>query len=145
MKSLFWILALFALAVGISLSAHVNDAYILFVLPPYRAEISLIPAILLAVTGFLTLYALLRVVALALSLPRRIRESHLRKKREKAAKSFGNAVRLYLQGKERKAVDVAAKLRDDEDWSELASLLLERASSEAETAVMREEADTGKS
>ena len=47
MKGLLWVLALFALAVGISLAAHVNDGYVLLVLPPYRAEISLNLAILL--------------------------------------------------------------------------------------------------
>ena len=126
MKSLFWILALFALAVGISLSARINDAYILFVLPPYRAEISLIPAIFLGVIGFMALYTLLRVVAMASSLPRRIQELRARRQRRRAAETFGKAVRLYLEGETRKVIKATAKLRDAEEWSELAGLLAER-------------------
>ena len=41
MKGLFWILALFGLAVAVALGARVNDGYVLLVLPPYRAEVSL--------------------------------------------------------------------------------------------------------
>jgi HemY protein len=134
MKSLFWVLALFALAVGISLSARINDAYILFVLPPYRAEISLIPAILLGAVGFVALYTLLRVIALALSLPRKMRELHLRRKHKKAAETFGKAVRLYLEGETRKVIIATEKLRDAEEWSELAVLLAERVASETAEA-----------
>ena len=66
MKGLFWILALFALAVGISLVMHVNEGYVLLVLPPYRAEISLNLAVLLAVLGFVAFHVLLRTAALTL-------------------------------------------------------------------------------
>ena len=41
MKGLFWLLALFALAVGLSMAMRFNDAYVLIVLPPWRAEVSL--------------------------------------------------------------------------------------------------------
>ena len=41
MKSLFWLLALFALAVGVALGGRYNDGYVLLVMPPYRTEISL--------------------------------------------------------------------------------------------------------
>lgn len=41
MRRLLWLLALCALAVGISLAARFNQRYILLVLPPYRAELSL--------------------------------------------------------------------------------------------------------
>jgi len=55
MKGLLWVLALFALAVGISLAAHFNEGYVLLVSPPYRAEISLNLAILLILGGFVSL------------------------------------------------------------------------------------------
>ena len=34
MRGLFWILALFAAAVGLALAARVNDGYVLVVFPP---------------------------------------------------------------------------------------------------------------
>jgi HemY protein len=130
MKSLFWILTLFALAVGISLAMHVNEGYVLFVLPPYRAEISFNFAILLTVLGFGVFYVLLRALALASSLPRRIRESRARRQREKTAEAFGEGVRLYLAGKQRKAIDTVAKLSGEGAWPALAASLAARAASE---------------
>ena len=47
MRGLMWVLAVFALAVGLSLAARLNDGYAILALPPYRAELSLNLAILL--------------------------------------------------------------------------------------------------
>ena len=82
MRGLLWVLTLFALAVGISLAARFNEGYVLLVLPPYRAEISLNLAILFFLGGFVIVYALLRGVALTLSLPGRVREFRQRRQRE---------------------------------------------------------------
>ncbi|MDR0577471.1 MAG: hypothetical protein LBI87_08045 [Candidatus Accumulibacter sp.] len=129
MKSLFWILALFALAVGISLTMRVNEGYVLLVMPPYRVEVSLYFAVLLAVSGFAVFYALLRALSLVFSLPRRMRESQARRRRDKAAETFGEGVRLYLAGERRKAIDVLAGLRDG-TWPALAATLAARAAGE---------------
>ncbi|MDR2452641.1 MAG: hypothetical protein LBE85_12970 [Candidatus Accumulibacter sp.] len=130
MKSLFWILVLFALAVGISLVMRGNEAYVQVVLPPYRAEASLNFAALLAMIGFAALYVLLRILALISSLPRRLRESRLRRSREKATARFSEGVRLYLAGETRKAIDAVSGLRDDDAWSKLAAQLTARAESD---------------
>jgi len=98
MRGLLWVLALFALAVGISLAMHVNDGYVLLVMPPYRAEISFNLAILLVLLAFAVLYAFLRAAALTLSLPRRVRAFRERREREKSLAAFGEGVRLYLSG-----------------------------------------------
>jgi HemY protein len=131
MKSLFWILILFAVAVGISsLALRGNEAYVLIVLSPYRIEVSFNFAVLLAALGFAALYVLLRILALLSSLPRRIRESRARRQREKADETLGEGVRLYLAGEARKAIDAVSGLKDDETWSKLASQLTARAESD---------------
>jgi HemY protein len=130
MKSLFWILVLFALAVGISLVMRDNEAYVQVVLPPYRAEASLNFAVLLAMIGFAALYVLLRILALISSLPRRLRESRARRSHEKATARFSEGVRLYLAGETRKAIDTVSGLRDDDAWSKLAAQLTARAESD---------------
>ena len=123
MRGLFWILALFALAVGISLAMHVNDGYVLLVMPPYRAEISLNLAILLVLLAFAVLYAFLRAAALTLSLPRRVRAFRERREREKSLAAFGDSVRLYFSGSLREAQDKAGEVRGDGPWPELAAML----------------------
>jgi HemY protein len=126
MKGLLWVLALFGLAVGISLAAHYNDGYLLLVLPPYRAEISLNLAILLILGSFFTLYALLRGVALTLSLPRRVREFRERRRREKLAESLYDVVRLLFEGRYAQAMKKAAEAHAGGQSPALAALLAAR-------------------
>ena len=138
MRGLFWILALFALAVGISLAMHVNDGYVLLVMPPYRAEISLNLAILLVLLVFAVLYAFLRAAALTLSLPRRVRAFRERREREKSLAAFGDSVRLYFSGSLREAQDKAGEVRGDGPWPELAAMLAAAAARESGSRAARE-------
>lgn len=108
MKGLLWVLALFALAVGVSLAAHFNDGYVLLVFPPYRAEVSLNLAILVILGSFVTLYALLRAVALTLSLPGRVRAFRKRRKAEKMLKTFYDSTRLLFEGRFSQAMKKAS-------------------------------------
>lgn len=99
MRRLLWLLALCALAVGISLAARFNQRYILLVLPPYRAEISLNLAIVLLALTFVLLYGLFRAAALTVSLPNRVRSFRERRRCEKAAVAFQDAMRLLFKGR----------------------------------------------
>lgn len=127
MRGLLWVLALFALAVGISLAMRVNHGYVLLVLPPYRAEISLNLAILLLLLGFAALYGFLRAASLTLSLPRRVREYRARRVREKAAEAFAEGVRLLFEGRFGKAMKKAVDAYRGEPSNALAALLAARA------------------
>ena len=97
MRALLWLLTLCALAAGVALAAQYNDGYLLLVLPPYRAEISLNLALLLLLAVFVVVYGLLRGIALTASLPRRVREFRARKQREKADAALFECVRLPFQ------------------------------------------------
>lgn len=99
MRALLWLLTLAALAVGLSLAARYNDGYVLVVLPPWRAELSLNLAVLLAAAGFLLLYFLLRVLVNALRLPGAVREFRERRQRQKADARLRDAMRLLQEGR----------------------------------------------
>jgi HemY protein len=124
---LLWLLTLFALAVGISLAARFNDGYVLLVFPPYRAEISLNLAILLMLAGFVTLYGLLRGIALTLSLPNRVRSFRERRRREKAAVVFQDAMRLLFEGRYSQALKKAGEAHAAGQSPGLAALVAARA------------------
>ncbi|MCX7179850.1 MAG: heme biosynthesis protein HemY, partial [Proteobacteria bacterium] len=94
MRALLWLLTLAALAVGLALAARYNDGYVLLVLPPWRAELSLNLMILLQLIGFALCYLLLRVVLHALHLPQAVREFRARRQREQAERALGDAVRF---------------------------------------------------
>ena len=98
MKSLFWILALFIAAAAIALLAHFNEGYVLFVVPPYRAEVSFNFALLGLFVGFVACYAALRALTLAFSLPERTRLFREQRRDKKALTLFLDAQKAYLEG-----------------------------------------------
>jgi HemY protein len=126
MRGLLWLLALFALAVGVSLAARFNDGYVLVVFPPWRAEISLNLALVLIAGGFVVLYALLRGVALTLSLPNRVREFRERRQRDKAAGTFQDAMRLLFEGRYSQALKKAGEAHAAGQSPGLAALIAAR-------------------
>ena len=99
MRTLLWLLTLAALAVGLSLAARYNDSYVLFVLAPWRVEISLNLLLILQAVGFLLLYLILRGVVNTLRLPDKVREFRARRVREKASAALAEAMRLMQEGR----------------------------------------------
>ena len=99
MRILLWLLALFALAVGVSLAFGYNEGYVLVVLPPWRAELSLNLFVVLAVGGFLLGHALLRMISHTLHLPQAVQVFRERKRREKAERALREAVLQLFEGR----------------------------------------------
>ncbi|MBZ0145029.1 MAG: heme biosynthesis protein HemY, partial [Rhodocyclaceae bacterium] len=99
MRILLWLLALFALAVGVSLAFGYNEGYVLVVLPPWRAELSLNLFVVLAVGGFLLGHALLRMISHTLHLPQAVQAFRERKRREKAERALREAVLQLFEGR----------------------------------------------
>ncbi|MBL8397968.1 MAG: hypothetical protein JNL84_07470 [Candidatus Accumulibacter sp.] len=98
MKALLWLLALFGLAVVVSVSARFNEGYLLLVLPSYRAEITLNLALILSAAVFALLYGLLRALSLTASLPGQARDYRQRRRREEAIDTFEQAVQSLYAG-----------------------------------------------
>ncbi len=126
MKGLFWLLALFALAVGLSMAMRFNDAYVLIVLPPWRAEVSLNLALAVLFGGFVLLYGALRGIALTLSLPGRVRVYRETQRKAKAASVFQDAVRLLFEGRFGHALKKAAEAHSAGEAPGLAALIAAR-------------------
>ena len=81
MKSLFWLLAVFAAAVAFVLLGRIDAGYVLFVFPPYRVELSMLLFAIVALVAFLACYAVLRLLGHALSLPALVRAFRARRRR----------------------------------------------------------------
>jgi HemY protein len=73
MRTWFWTLLVFVLAVGLALVLHEHSGNVLILVQPWRIELSLTLAVLLLLAGFLVLYVVLRVLAWVLSSPDRFR------------------------------------------------------------------------
>ena len=127
MKGLFWILALFGLAVAVALGARLNDGYVLLVFPPYRAEVSLNLFVLALVGLFLSLYIASRALAVTFGLPQRVRQYRERRHLEKAGQVFQDAVRLLFEGRFGQALKKANEAYEAGTARGLSALIAARA------------------
>jgi len=126
-KGLFWILALFALAVAVALGAQLNDGYVLVVFPPWRVEISLNLFGLALLVFLIVIYAVARTVSLTAALPKRAAEYRERRQRERAALVFQDAVRLLFEGRFGQALKKATEAHAAGTAPGLSALIAARA------------------
>ncbi len=127
MKGLFWILALAGLAVAAALGARLNDGYLLLVIPPWRAEVSLNLFIIALLGLFLVFYAVLRVLAATFGLPKRVQEYRARRQRDQAGLVFQDAVRLLFEGRFGQAMKKATEAHGNGTAPGLSALIAARA------------------
>ncbi|QDX81293.1 hypothetical protein B9N43_08575 [Denitratisoma sp. DHT3] len=99
MRVLLWLIALAALAVGLSLAARYNAGYVLFVLPPWRVELSLNLLVLLTLGGFFLLHLLLRGAAAVLAMPAQVAAFRADRLHAKSQMAIQDAGRLLLEGR----------------------------------------------
>ena len=125
-----WVLAVFALAVGLSLAAHLNDGYAILVFPPYRVELSLNFAILLVLAGFTLGYLLLRLVTNTLRLPLHARAFRERRRSEKGHAAMLAALQSLFEGRYARAGKAAAAAYELGEAPGLSALIAARAAGE---------------
>ena len=127
MKSLFWLLAVFAAAVALVILGRIDAGYVLFIYPPYRVELSMLFFAIALVTAFLVLYALLRLLGHALSLPGYVRGYRARRRRERALAALASALQAFYEGRYTRAEKEAAIAFENGPTPALAALLAARA------------------
>jgi HemY protein len=112
MRSLFWLLTLAALAIGVALLGHQSDGYVLWVVPPWRIELSLSLFVLAQIVVLAAVYLLLRAIALTLDLPQTVREFRERRAQRSDERAAGEALRLFWEGRYSQALKMAGKVRE---------------------------------
>jgi len=108
MRALFWLLSLAALAIGVALLGRLTDGYVLWVMPPWRAEISLNLFVLLQLATLVLIYFLLRLLVNALRLPAAVTDFRARRERLRAERSATEALRQFWEGRYSQALKSAA-------------------------------------
>ena len=127
MKGLLWLLVLAVLAVVLSLLLRAGGGYALFVLPPWRAEVSLNFLAILVVVGFAVLYFLVRAFWHTLRLPSHVRAFRRRRKEEAGHEATLGAIQALFEGRFVRAEKLASKAVDLGAAPGLAGLLGARA------------------
>lgn len=110
MRALFWLLTLIALAIGLALLGRISDGYVLWVIPPWRVELSLNLFVLAQLLALLVAYLLLRAINKTLNLPRVVGEYRARRARLRDERAATEALRLLWEGRYGHALKSAGKV-----------------------------------
>src|SRR5437763_14368385 len=127
MRSLLWLLAVFAAAVALVIVGRVDAGYVLFVYPPYRVEVTMIFFAIAALAAFFLLYGLVRLMSQVMSLPASVRDYRMRRRRERAHGALARALQAYYEGRYRRAEREAALAYETGTVPGIAALLAARA------------------
>ncbi len=123
MRAALWLLALFALAVALTLAARVDDGYVIVAYPPWRMELSFMLALALLAGMMVLAYAMVRLGQAALRLPDDVRDWRARRRQEAADRALLDAMRAHLAGDFTAAARLAKKAQESRAPDIAASLL----------------------
>jgi HemY protein len=127
MRALLWVLGLFAVAVGLVIAARYNNGYVLLVLPPWRAELSLNLAIMLALSVFFIAYVLVRTIIIMATMPSRVRAFQKRRSENRARAVFNEALVNFFEGRFGRAEKAASAALKAGESPALSAMLAARA------------------
>lgn len=127
MRALIWLITIFAIAVGVAMVAGVNDGYVLVVLSPWRAQISLNLFIVLLVVSVALVHILLRVITRTLALPNRVAQWRERRRRQKADRALHSAMNALFEGRYSQSLKSASNAYAASEGSSMAALVAARA------------------
>lgn len=127
MRALIWLVGIFALAAGMAMLASVNTGYVLLVLPPWRAQLSLNLLLVGLVLAFVVAYAVLRLIGKTVALPGRVGVFRERRRKDKAGRALRDALRALFEGRFAQSVKLADSAFSDGDSRTIAALVAARA------------------
>ena len=139
MRGLFWVLVLFATAVGLSLVLRYNDGYALIFIPPKRYEMQLTLFLLLGAILFALLYFFVRAASYTLSLPERVRDFRVSRAREKARHSLYDAITSAYEGRYARSEKSARAAFEAGEEPTLAALVAARAAHRLQRPELRDQ------
>ena len=126
MRGLLWLIALFAVAVGLALVVDKTSGYALIVVPPYRVQISLHLLILAVLATLLAGYFLIRLLSGTVRLPGKVVAHRQRRRKDKVADALRDAMLLQLEGRYAPALKRARKAWRAGDESGVSALIAAR-------------------
>jgi len=139
MKSLLWLVLVFAAAAALAVFGRTNEGYALLVYPPWRIEVSLLLGIIALLLTFALLYTVTRLIHNALDLPGQVRAYRQRRSRERAQGALAAALQAYLEGRFVRAEREAQRAWDGDSARGLAALIGARAAHQLRQAERRDQ------
>jgi HemY protein len=129
MKVLFWLLALFAAAVALTLTAN-NPGYVLIVYPPYRIEFSLTLFILGLLALLAVTYLAMRLTFAVLRLPSLVRNFREQRTLSKGRAAMMEALTAFFEGRYAAAERAAVRAMESGEKSGINPIIAARSAHE---------------
>ncbi len=139
MRSLFWLVAVFAAAAALAVFGRMNEGYALLVYPPWRVEVSLVLAAVALLLAFALLYAAVRLAHHALALPSYVRSFRERRRRNRAQNALAAALQAHFEGRFSRAEKEAQQAWEDGAAPGVAALIAARAAHELREFARRDQ------
>ena len=127
MRFYFWLLTLFASAIGLAVLARYNPGNVVLFYPPYRVDFSLNFFIVVLVASFALLFVIISTVRATIAMPRRVGEYRSRRQLLASGRALQDALKAYLEGRFGRAEKSAARAAESPEYAGLAALLAARA------------------
>ena len=102
-RTALWVLALAAAAVALALAGRYGNGYVVFVVPPWRAEMSVMLYGILQLVLFALTYLLIQLAVKTYRLPRQLRKSKAEHERSKSRDVLLESLQLLFSGQFRSA------------------------------------------
>jgi HemY protein len=118
-----WILALAALAVALALAGRYGSGYVVFVVPPWRAEMSVMLFVMLQIFLFATAYLLIQLAVKTYRLPRQLRRNKIENARAKSRDLVLESMQLLFSGEFREAEARARGAMQHDDTRDMAAAI----------------------
>jgi HemY protein len=138
MRSLFWLVAVFAAAAAIAVLARLDQGYVQFAFAGWRVEMSFLFFAVLALLAFIAAYVALRLLSHTLALPTYVRAYRARRHRDRAQAALAAALQAWLEGRYARAEKEAIRAYEGGAAPGLASIIAARAAHELGVPERRE-------
>lgn len=118
-----WVLALAALAVALALAGRYGNGYVVFVVPPWRAETSIMLYVILQLLLFAAAYMLVQLAVKTYRLPRHLRKKRIEHERAKSRDVLLESLQLLFSGEFRNAEARARTAMQHDDTRDMAAAI----------------------
>lgn len=139
MKGLFWVLAIFGLAVAFTLAGKNSASYVVLVYPPYQVELALNLLIAMLAAAFFLSYGVLRLAIHTWRLPAFVRAFRQERYRQKGRKAMMDGLKAFFEGRYVKAEKFASNAMELEESPAINAALAARAAHELRAYARRDE------
>ena len=123
MRWALWVLALAALAVALALAGRYGSGYVVFVMPPWRAEMSMMLFGILLAVMFVSAYLLIQLAVKTYRLPRQMRKHKIERERARNRDLVLESMQLLFSGQFRSAETRARGAMQHEETRDMAAAI----------------------